>query len=236
MIKVLLFGAAGRMGRLVIEELSDLQDIALAAGVEHPDHSAVGKSIGNTNILADGSHLPDCNVWVDLSHADPALNHVKRASESGTPIVVAATGFSTVEEKKIEQMADHCPIMMAPNLSAGIGVVDRLIGDAAELLGDDFDPALFEIHHAGKRDAPSGTALRLARRVELKGKTPQIASLRAGSAIGEHQVRFVGRYEEVVIIHRAWSRRAFSRGLPQAIRFIIGKKPGLYTIRHLYNS
>jgi len=235
-IKVLLFGAAGRMGKLVIEELSEQNDISLVAGVEHPSHSTVGKSIGKARILSDTGNFPESDVWIDFTYSEPALSHVRVASKSGIPIIIASTGFSPDEEHEIEQLAIYCPVLMAQNLSTGVGVMDRLAGDASRLLGTDFDPTLSEIHHAGKRDAPSGTALRLAGSIETGGKKPQITAIRAGNAIGEHQVRFVGRDEELIIIHRAWSRKAFSRGLPRAVQFIVNKKPGLYTISHLYNS
>ena len=236
MIKVLLFGAAGRMGRLVSVELEDQEDISLMAGVEAPGHPAVGTIVNSLQIISDGNELPGADVWVDFSYATPALEHIRRASGLGKPILVGATGFSGEDNREIEQLAACCPVLIAPNLSTGIGVMNLLTGEAAKLLGKDFDPVIFELHHSGKRDAPSGTALRLAQQVDTGEKSPQIAALRAGGAVGEHQVRFVGSDEELIIIHRAFSRKAFSRGVPRAVRFIAAQEPGLYGIRDMFSA
>ncbi len=235
MIRVLLFGAAGRMGRLVVEELSKSKDFSLVAGVECPGHHQIGSATGDAPIIADGGSLPEADVWIDFSLAGSALEHLRIAAETAMPIVVAATGFDREAIEEISETSASCPVLLAPNLSVGIGVMEQLIGDAASLLGDDFDPVLTELHHSGKRDAPSGTALRLAERLKGENRDPQTAALRAGGAIGEHEVRFVGMDEELVITHRAWSRRAFSRGVPRALDFIVGQPPGLYTMRDMYS-
>ena len=236
MIKVLLFGAAGRMGELVAEELNEQEDMTLVAGVESPGHAAIGSAIGNAPVITDSSEFPEADVWVDFSLATASFDHIRMAAESGKPVVVAVTGFDDVEINKIRTFAESCPVLMASNLSVGMGVMDRLVGETARLLGDQFDPVLSELHHSTKRDAPSGTALWLAEQIEAEGKSVEITSQRAGGAIGEHQMRFVGMDEELVITHRAFSRRAFSRGVPRAVRFIINKKPGLYSIRNMYGG
>ncbi|MDP8237535.1 MAG: dihydrodipicolinate reductase C-terminal domain-containing protein [Candidatus Hatepunaea meridiana] len=238
MIRVILFGAVGRMGKLVIEELQEQVDMTIVAGVEHPEHDSIGTSINDIPIIADGKELPEADVWVDFSFGEPALEHIRRASELGMPIVMPATGFDDKAIREIDKLSVSCPILMTPNLSTGIGVMERLIGDASRLFGNDFDPVLSEIHHTAKRDAPSGTALRLAQQVITDVEPPpiQIVSQRAGGAVGEHQIRFVGKDEELVITHRAWSRRAFSRGVPRAIRFIVEKESGMYSTTDMYGE
>jgi len=237
MIKVILFGAVGRMGRLVIEELLEQTDMIIVAGIEHPEHDAVGIEIRDIPIIADGRELPEADVWVDFSLGEPALEHIRRASELGMPIVMPATGFDDKGVREIEKLSVSCPILVVPNLSTGIGVMERLIGDASRFFGKDFDPVLSEIHHTAKRDAPSGTALRLAKQIKMDVEQPiQIVAQRAGGSVGEHQIRFVGKDEELVITHRAWSRRAFSRGVPRAIRFIVEKEPGLYSTTDMYRG
>ncbi len=224
------------MGELVAEELDEQEDMTLVAGVESPGHAAIGSAIGNARVIADSSEFPEADVWVDFSLAGAALDHIGLAAAISKPVVVAVTGFDDNALRKIRIFAESCPVLMAPNLSVGMGVMDRLIGDTARLLGDQFDPALSELHHSTKRDSPSGTALWLAEQIESEGGSVQITSQRAGGAVGEHQMRFVGMNEELIITHRAFSRRAFSRGVPRAVRFIINKKLGLYSIRSMYGG
>ncbi len=232
MIKVILFGAAGRFGRLITAELNEHEDISLVACVESPGSEAIGKD----NIISDSDSLPEAHAWIDSTIATAAMEHIRRASIIGMPFVVATTGFTEENNQEIEQLANSFPILIAPNLSAGIGAMDQLVEDASKLLGNDFEPALFELHHSAKLDSPSGTALRLAENVKTNSKSPQIVALRAGGAIGEHRMHFVGKYEELIITHRAWSRQAFSRGVPRALRFIVNQPPGLYTIRNIHST
>jgi len=224
------------MGELVAEELNEQEDMTLVAGVESPGHAAIGSAMGNAPVIADSSEFPEADVWVDFSLAGTASDHIRLAATISKPVVVAVTGFDDNALRKIGIFAESCPVLIAPNLSVGMGVMDRLVGDTVRLLGDQFDPTLSELHHSTKQDSPSGTALWLAEQVETEGKSVQITSQRAGGAVGEHQMRFVGRDEELVITHRAFSRQAFSRGVPRAVRFILNKKPGLYSIRDMYGG
>ncbi|MDP8229267.1 MAG: dihydrodipicolinate reductase C-terminal domain-containing protein [Candidatus Electryoneaceae bacterium] len=236
MIRVILFGALGKMGHFVSDVLDGQSDITIVAGVEHSHHSSIGKRLGEFPILADDEDLPDADVWIDFSIAGPALDHARHAAKLSKPLIIAATGFDDDGNRELQQLASQCPILLAPNLSSGIGVMDYLISIAARLLGDDFDTAIFEMHHTAKRDAPSGTARKLADTLIEHGKDPDVVSVRAGHAIGEHTVHFVGEDEELTINHRAWSRRAFSGTVPRAVRFIVGRDPALYTIRDLVSS
>jgi 4-hydroxy-tetrahydrodipicolinate reductase len=230
LIRVLLFGAEGRFGKLITAELNQQDDISMIAGVECQGH----KAITDSGIISDEDNLPDADVWVDASIADAAIKHIRKASKLGKAIVVAATGFSDKDNIEIQKLAVSCPILLVSNLSTGIGVMDRLVNKASKLLGQEFESVLFEMHHSAKADAPSGTALRLAESAGIDNKPEKVAALRAGGAIGEHHIHFVGEFEELVISHRAWSRQAFSKGVPRAIRFIYTKAPGLYSINDLY--
>ena len=236
MIRVILFGALGRMGKIVYDELSRLDDFVLVAGVERPDHPEIKESCDEFPIYVDNEELPEADAWVDFSLAKPALDHVRLAARAGIPMVVAATGFDDEAASEIAGLAAKSAILIAPNLSIGIAVMDRIAGEAATMLGSEFDSAIVERHHKTKIDVPSGTALRLADTVIKAGAMPKINSLRMGGSIGEHQVHFVGSDEELIIIHRVFSRRAFSRGVAAAVKFIVGKSPGLYTIRDMLNT
>jgi len=225
------------MGKLITAEFSGHNELTIVAGVEHSEDPDIGKTFDGVHIHGSCDNLPSSDVWVDFSIATPAVEHARIAVEGNIPIVVASTGFDEAQQDELAYFAQRCPVLLASNLSVGIGVMDRLVGDAARLLGDDFDPALIEVHHSTKRDSPSGTALRLIERISAEsGKEPQVAAIRAGGTIGEHQIRFIGQDEELIITHRAWSRQAFSRGVERAVRFIVGCEPGLYSIRDIYEK
>lgn len=241
MISILLFGARGRMGQLICEEYSPNnfknRQISITAGVERDNHPEIGKTFFGIPIVESSGSLPSADVWVDFSLADPAMEHTRMATEIHKPIVIAATGFNDHQLDELKNLSGECPILVTSNLSIGMGVMDMIVGEAAKTLGDKFDSALVEFHHSTKRDAPSGTALRLSERIELEGfPKPQTAALRVGGAIGEHQIRFVGHHEELVITHRAWSRQAFSSGIIRAVEFVANSAPGYYSGRDMYKS
>ncbi len=243
MIDIILFGARGRMGKIITAEFAGFEDdkqepdgLKIAAGIEREGHPDIGKTVDNVEIYSDRQTFPKADVWVDFSLAAPAVNHVEQACRNSVPIVIAATGFTGGQLKRISESSEQIPILLASNLSVGIGVMDRLLGEASYILGKEFDPVIVECHHSTKKDAPSGTALRLADTVrKSSGESPQVCAIRAGGVIGEHQARFVGKYEELIITHRAWSRQAFSRGVKRAVKFLMKKSPGLYTIKDMYS-
>jgi len=222
------------MGRMSAEELLNHSDLTLVCGVEHPEHPEIGQTIGGAIVIADGESLPESDVWVDFSLAGPAIMHARRAAEENKPLLLAVTGFSPAEEEEVEWLARLCPILAAPNLSAGMGAMEYIAAAATRLLPESFDAVISETHHRTKKDAPSGTAKRLSERMARFGPKPEIFSIRAGMAVGEHRVQFIGQDEELILIHRAWSRRAFSSGIPRAVRFLFGRSAGLYTLEDIY--
>ncbi|MBM3328333.1 MAG: hypothetical protein FJY67_02520 [Calditrichaeota bacterium] len=234
MTSVLLFGICGRMGRLSAETIADAVDLSLAGGIERPDHPDVGSQLCGVEVLADGGALPTADVWLDFSLAGAAIEHSRRAAEWGKPLIVAATGFGPEIEAHWKEISRFVPFLIAPNLSSGARVLETLAIQGATLLGGEYDIALSELHHKAKADAPSGTAHRIAARVEAAtGTNVPIVSQRGGGATGEHVVRFLGADEEVILIHRAWSRKAFISGIAGAVRFIVKQAPGLYSMNDL---
>lgn len=217
------------MGKIVAEEIAGSDDIELAAGIEHPGHSEIGNILSGIRITADGDILPDADVWVDFSTRKSALNHSNKAAAERIPLVLAVTGFSAEEETGLRELSGKFPLLLAPNLSLGANILERLSVKTASELGNEFDIALTEVHHKTKLDAPSGTARRIARSLSEAGATPQILSIRGGGAIGEHSIRFIGKNEEVTLTHRAWSRSAFASGVRQAVKYIYSKPAGFYT-------
>jgi len=224
------------MGSLAAEAIASARDMELSAGVERRDLPDIGKRICGVKVIRDDQPYPSSDVWVDFSLREPALQHIRHAAKSNVPFIMAVTGFNTAEEQEIKRLAKRIPLMLAPNLSVGAAALERLSAQAAVWLDTGFDASIIEIHHKAKHDAPSGTAKRIAGAMKEVGAEAQIVSLRGGGAVGEHQARFIGADEEVVLIHRAWSRQAFAAGVLRAIRFIVHEPPRLYSPRDIFSG
>ena len=223
------------MGRVTADILRATDGFELVAGVENISYIESNDSVNSAaaqQMFIDTDPLPDSDIWIDFSIGEAVAGHVEWAAKSNTPIVIAATGYNSDAHILIHELSTQIPILVAPNLSTGMALMDRVVDIAASGIGSNFDPAIFELHHTGKKDAPSGTAKKLAKTVEESCNVePQVVSLRAGGAIGEHRIHFVGKNEELIITHRATSRNAFASGIPAAVRFLTSCKPGLYTMQ-----
>ncbi len=235
MIQAALFGACGRMGRIISEVFTASSSIQFVAGLENTVHPAVGSEIDGIPIFGSMEELPECQVWLDFSLANAAMEHLQEAAKRALPIVIAATGFDEEQLELLHDASQKCPILLAPNLSLGVGATDKLVALAAKMLDSSYQPVIVETHHSSKIDKPSGTALRLAQQITSeRDKAPEILSVRAGGVIGEHRITFYGQNEEIEIVHRAYSRKAFTSGIKRALKFILEQEPGLYTLKELY--
>lgn len=236
MIRTLLFGIGGRMGQRVGEVMSRAEGMALVAGIEEPHHPWVGKDYRGIPICADEEPYPPADAWVDFSLPAGAMIHLGRAVQEKMPLVIGVTGFSEEEVSRLYEAGKRIPLLWAPNFSLGAAVLERLAGEAGKMMKGYGDAAVVEAHHRAKRDAPSGTALRLLKTLQEAGLTPSVHSLRGGGVVGEHTVRLVGEFEELELTHRVWSREAFAQIVPQAVQFIVHQSPGLYSIFDLLAS
>jgi 4-hydroxy-tetrahydrodipicolinate reductase len=219
-VRVLLIGAAGRMGQTIRDLAQTDPEIEIAAQCD----------LGDRIELA----IKNCDVVIDFSHAD-AIDEICRAAlGNGKSIVIGTTGHSQQQHTTIEQTARSVPIVFASNFSVGVNVLFWLTRKAAEFLGPDFSAEIIETHHSMKKDAPSGTAktlaeiLKAAQRIQLEIR---IESIREGDVVGEHTVIFSGPGEKLELTHRAASRDIFARGALRAAKWIVGKPPGLYSMQ-----
>jgi len=248
MIKVMVCGALGKMGRTVVEEIAGDKELAFASAIEAPGHAGLGSKISGIEVTADlAKALGACDVVVDFTNPKAALEHIAQSAAAGKAAIVGTTGFTADELALAKKAASKIPLIISPNMSAGVNLMFKIVEDAARALSD-FDAEIVEIHHNKKKDSPSGTAAKLAEgiakarpgagvvhgRAGLVGarKSEEIGmhSLRGGDVVGEHTVIFAGEGERFELTHRAHSRRTFARGALRAIHFIYGKKPGLYTM------
>ena len=219
-VRVLLIGAAGRMGKTVRDLASTDSEIEIAAlcDLDDPIQPA----------------MKNCDVAIDFSHADAITDICRAALHDHKPLVIGTTGHSQAQRQMIDDAAKSLPIVLASNFSVGVNVLFFLTRKAAELLGQDFHPEIIETHHKMKKDAPSGTAKTLAEVLKTAQKIESeipIQSVREGDVVGEHTVIFSGPGERLELTHRASSREIFARGALRSAKWIMGKPPGLYSMQ-----
>jgi len=217
-VRVLLIGAAGRMGQTVLNLAQGDREIDIAAQCD------LGDSIEPA--------MKNCDVAIDFSQADSIDEICRAASQQGKSLVIGTTGHSQQQRKTIETTADSVPIVLASNFSVGVNVLFWLTQKTAELLGADLNPEIVETHHKLKKDAPSGTAKTLAEILKaVRNSEIPIQSIREGDVVGEHTVIFAGPSESFELTHRAGNRGIFAGGALRAAKWIVDKQPGLYSMQ-----
>lgn len=255
---IIVCGVGGRMGGAVVRAIQQLPVFKLVAAIDKPGSERLGKDAGE---ISAAGHLAIAitdklepalqsnTVIVDFTNPEASLGFLQSAAKKPTPIVIATTGFTAKQHVEIKRLARCTPILVSANTSLGVNVLVALLGEAAKMLGDDYDVEIIEAHHRFKKDAPSGTALALGRSVanaldrdldrlaingrrgivgERSKKEIALLSVRAGDIVGEHTVIFGGIGERLEFIHRAHSRDTFARGALRAAQWLAKKKPGLY--------
>lgn len=252
MLKVIICGALGRMGKEIIHKLNQRKDIDLVGAIESPQHPSLGKETRKgikvdsqlENIVERGS------VIIEFTTPSATLEHLTIAQEKGIPMVIGTTGFKEKELEKIRSASNTIPIIISPNMSIGVNLLFNIVKQVTKILGENFDKEIIETHHRNKKDAPSGTAKRIAQIIaeaegrslpevgvygrkgtkkEVRGKKEiGIHAVRGGSVVGDHTVLFAGEEERLEIIHRAESRGIFARGAILAAEFLVEKEKGLY--------
>ncbi len=247
MIRVAVCGACGRMGRLIVRQVAKQADIKLVAAIDASGTPSTGEDAGKlagvgelgvkivgADKLAEVLKRSKPDVLVDFTHADAAVQNVKTTSEAGVSVVVGTTGFTAEQRVEMEEAVKKGKIraIISPNMSVGVNVFFKSAQETARMLGSDYGVEIVEAHHVHKRDAPSGTARRIAqiiaREFNWSEDKIKIKSIREGEIVGEHTVIFSTPEERVEIIHRAQSRETFAAGAMKAIRYVVKKgKPGV---------
>jgi 4-hydroxy-tetrahydrodipicolinate reductase len=259
-LRILVTGAAGRMGRALVRALAESKDMALAGAVERVGAPELGEDAGTLaglrplgiSLAGDPAALTTrADAIVDFSSPAASVGFAVLAAENGIVHIIGTTGFSAAEERTIEAAARRTVIVKSGNMSLGVNLVAALVRRAAATLGEEFDIEIAEMHHNKKVDAPSGTALLLGhaaaggRGIELgehresgrdgltgarKPGAIGFASLRGGTVVGEHSVIFAGPAERIELVHKAEDRLIFARGALAAAKWGKGRKPGLYSM------
>lgn len=249
--RLCVLGPSGRMGRAVLDAARGRDDVRIAAAVDRPDAGGLGTSVADGVVASADleAGLEACDVYVDFTA--PAATHAAAlaAARHQRAAVIGTTGLGPAEDAAIAQLARVAPIVVAANFSLGVNLVLGLVQKAARALGPEWDAEVVEAHHRAKRDAPSGTALMIARaiaaghgadydRVKRHGRDGDVgprprgeigvSAVRGGDVIGEHTAYFFGAAERLEISHRATSRAIFATGALRAAAWVIGQPPGRY--------
>jgi 4-hydroxy-tetrahydrodipicolinate reductase len=263
MIKAVVTGAAGRMGARIINVLSGSEGIRLAAAIERKGHPMIKQDACGPAGIPSGAvltlitddlpgSLKNGDVLIDFTHPESSLEHIQACAEQHKPVVIGTTGFTKEQIDQIRKHAQAIPCLLSPNMSIGVNLSFKILAEVAKALGDDYDVEIVEAHHRMKKDAPSGTAVKMAQVIaqaldrnldevgvyarkgmigERSKKEIGIQTVRAGDIVGEHTVFFAGKGERIEITHRAHSRDTFAAGAVRAAKWIVGKKPGMYDMQ-----
>ena len=261
MVRAIVSGAAGRMGGRIIHMMEGAEGITLAGALEQANHPAVGKDVGEVvglpkkDVTVSGSLaelLPQGDVLVEFTHPEPTIKHLKEAAAAGKAMVIGTTGLSPQQVEELKGLATKTRVVFAPNMSVGVNLMFKVVEQIAQVLSEGYDVEIVEAHHRLKKDAPSGTALKLAQiiaqalgrdlekvgvygRQGITGERTKeeigIMTVRAGDIVGEHTVTFCGIGERLEVIHRAHNRDNFARGAVRAAQWIVAQPPGLYDMQ-----
>lgn len=259
--RIAISGAAGRMGRALIEAVALAEGVELTVALERPGSSLLGADAGElAGIGANGVRLGDdlpavmreFDVLIDFTAPAATLSHVALCREAGRRMVIGTTGCTEQQRAEIEGAGADIPLCMAANYSVGVNLCFKLTELAARVMGGEADIEIYEAHHRHKVDAPSGTALRLGevvaeslglslREVAVYGREGQtgardahaigFATVRAGDIVGDHTVMFAAEGERVEITHKASSRMSFARGAVRAAAWLADRQPGVFDMQ-----
>lgn len=261
MTNIAITGAAGRMGRVLLEATTEHESTSVTAAIEHSGSSVIGADAGEVagmgkldiNIVDDLASVSEqFDVLIDFTRPEVTLANLQVCRQAGKKIVIGTTGFSDEQKQQIFDAAKDVAVVFAPNMSVGVNLCLKLLDMAARVMGDYTDIEVIEAHHRHKVDAPSGTALRMGEVVaealgrdlkdcavygregvtgERDRKTIGFETIRAGDIVGEHTVMFADIGERVEITHKASSRMTFAKGAVRAADWLMQHNSGLFDMQ-----
>jgi len=261
MTRIAVAGAAGRMGLRICALAGDHSGLEVSGAFEKPGHAHLGSDVGElAGIGQIGVKIEDspsavfegADVIIDFTFPDATIATMEAAAKTGTAMVIGTTGIDKAGQDRIRQLAEKVPCVYAGNMSLGINLLTKVVGDIAGALGGDYDVEVIEAHHKMKKDAPSGTAFMLAQAasdalgrdldndavfsrhgmIGERGKGEiGVQTIRGGDIVGEHTVMFIGMGERIEVSHRVTNRDTFARGALKAAHWLSGKPAGLYDMQ-----
>tara|TARA_A100000164_G_scaffold311650_1_gene289729 strand:+ start:511 stop:1308 length:798 start_codon:yes stop_codon:yes gene_type:complete len=261
-MKIAIAGASGRMGKMLIESIASSKDMYLSGALEKSNAQSIGSDpllfLGKFSEIKITSNLNEAlsssQFLIDFTKPEASIKNLQYCSLKGVKVVLGTTGFNNDQLDQIKLFSQKIPIVMSPNMSIGVNATMKLIEIATKLLPKDYDIEIIEAHHKNKIDAPSGTAIKMGeiiskvlsldlkkhsifdrsnKRREREKNIIGFSSIRGGDIIGDHTVLFAGSGERIEITHKSSSRKNYSNGSLQAVRFLKDKKIGLYNMQNV---
>ena len=263
-MRIVIVGASGRMGRMLVRAVSETDGVFLAGATERSGSAFIGRDAGElagvetlgVTVVDEISSCADADVIIDFTAPVATLSHAAFAAQKGMGMVIGTTGFDSQQMAALKQTLAASPVVMAANYSVGVNLALNLIERAASVLGDDYDAEIFEAHHKHKVDAPSGTALAMGRAlaagrdVDLddaavysregitgarKSGSIGFSVVRGGNIVGEHQAMFIADEERIEINHIASDRMVFAKGAVRAAAWLSSQANGWYDMQDVLN-
>jgi len=255
MINIGINGVCGRMGLRIAELVAEDESLKLVTALEVEGHPHIGKDLSSIlsqrhkGVVVSHELNSSPDVLIDFTSPDSTLARLKVCSDNGTAMVIGTTGMNSEQIEQVNKASQKIPCLLSPNMSIGVNLLFNLVETVSKILGDESDIEIIESHHRFKKDAPSGTALKIAEKIcsvtnrkmdevviygrkGLTGERPKdqicIHSIRSGDIIGEHTITFCSGGERLELVHKAQSRDAFAIGAIRAAKFLSGRPPGLY--------
>ncbi len=232
MIKLGISGACGKMGRRIFELASHDRDFEVILALEKKGTPLIGKDMGKLKVSSSSDGIFLIDVFIDFTVAEAAEANLDYIAKYKKALVLGTTGLSDSQIKKVEEVSGVVPVVFSPNMSVGVNVLFWALPDIARRLGSDYSVEIVEAHHSAKKDAPSGTAKKMAQALKdvVKKDIPTHA-IRLGDIVGDHTVIFCGNSERIEIKHQAHSRDLFALGALKAAKWVFGKPPGIYSMQ-----
>lgn len=258
MIRTIVSGAVGQMGGRIIDIVCQTRGMELVGALERKGHPALGLDIGAMHGIKNSSvtigddlekFASAADVLIEFTQPEATLQHLEIAARHNLAMVIGTTGFSEEEKERARSLAKKIPCVMAPNMSVGVNLLYWVLDYVSRVVGEDYDVEIVEMHHSRKKDAPSGTALKMAEVIaNARGQTLNqvgvytrngyvgerkrgeigVQSVRLGDVIGEHTVYFGGVGERLEFTHRVSNRDNFAKGAVRAAQWIVGRERGIY--------
>ncbi len=260
MIRVIITGGSGRMGRMLVKAVDACENAVLVGATERPNSPLLGTDAGNlagigalgVELVDDLSKCDKADVLIDFTAPEACLNHAAFAAEHGMKMVIGTTGFENQQIEQLHQILHDTSVVMAANYSVGVNLALSLIQQAAQVLGEDYDAEIYEAHHKHKVDAPSGTALAMGRAL-ADGRQVQLDDVatyaregiigaretgsigfsvaRGGNIVGDHKAMFIADEERIEISHFAQDRMVFAKGAVRAATWAVEQQNGWYDMQ-----
>lgn len=257
-VKIAMVGAAGRMGRRIVSLIQEDDNCELSGALEYSECPFIGNDAGDVAGCGKiGIEITDdidkafagADVFIDFTGVEPTMANLEKYKKAGVAAIIASTGMTAEQTAELEKMSENLPVLFSPNMSVGVNLTFKILEQIAKVTGDDWDVEIVESHHRMKKDAPSGTAMKmgeviantLGRDIEKDGafsrhgiigertdKEIGMQTLRAGDIVGEHTVMFCTNGERIELTHRAHTRDMFAKGAIRAAKWMKDKPNGFY--------